>query len=239
MGSASRAETERLTRIEQGLLRIPYLRNLPDANRIGLARLCTVRKVPRGRVLFTEGHRADAIFLILGGRIKLVRTSAEGREQVLHEEGPGVTVAEVPVFDSGGYVGTAIAAEDSEVLSIPAPALRQVLDQSPGSALEVIRTLAARIRKLAAMVEDLSLRAVTERIATYLLREMTIAGNDRVVLPATRDELGAHVGTVREQASRALSELRAAGVIDIDGRNVLIKDRARLCDIAGKPQVGE
>ena len=92
----------------------------------------------------------------------------------------------------------------------------------------MIRTLAARIRKLAAIVEDLSLRAVTERIATYLLRELEIAGSDHVILPATRDELASHVGTVREQASRALSELRAAGVIAMDGRNVRVTDVDRL-----------
>ena len=101
----------------------------------------------------------------------------------------------------------------------------------------MIRTLAARIRKLATVVEDLSLRAVTERIATYLLREMTIARSDRVVLPATRDELAAHVGTVREQASRALSELRTAGVIAIEGRSVHITDVDRLRLIAFKPLI--
>jgi CRP/FNR family transcriptional regulator len=224
-------------RIAQELLRIPYLRRLSDPARSALAEVCRFKALPRGRVLFTEGQPADGIFLILRGRIKIVRTSSEGREQVLHEEGAGVTLAEVPVFDGGGYVGSAVAVEDAEVLCVPEKALRAALDQSPSAALEVIRTLAARIRKLAAVVEDLSLRAVTERIATYLLREMTAASSVHVALPATRDELAAHVGTVREQASRALSELRAIGVITTEGRNVHIADVDRLRLIAGNPPI--
>ena len=230
-------EEQHLARAEDALQQIPYLRSLPAVERTSLARVSRIRKLSRGAFLFVEGDAPQGIFLILTGRIKLVRTSDEGREQVLHEEGAGVTLAEVPVFDGGGYVGSAIAVEDAEVLCVPKDALLPALDRCPGSALAVIRILAARIRKLAAVVEDLSLRAVTERIAAYLLRETTVAVSDRILLPATRDELAAHVGTVREQASRALSELRAAGVIEIDGREVRVTDRERLRLFAGRPSV--
>lgn len=219
----------------RALQQIPYLRNMPGAERDALARACEFRRVSRGDCVFSEGDEASGIFLIVSGRIRLVRSSAAGREQVLHEEGPGSTLAEVPVFDGRGYVGSAVAVEDAVVFCVPRGPLLAALDRSPGCALEVIRTLAGRVRKLAGMVEDLSLRPVTERIAAYLLREMTLAGGDSCILPLTRDELAAHVGTVREQASRGLSALGRSGIIAVTGRSVRIMDPNRLRALAGEP----
>jgi CRP-like cAMP-binding protein len=82
-------------------------------------------------------------------------------------------------------------------------------------------------------VEDLSLRQVTERVAGFLLRENHRTGALVLELPGTRDELGAHVGTVREQMSRALSQLKREGVIDLDGRRVRITDLERLRQLSG------
>jgi CRP-like cAMP-binding protein len=178
-------------------------------------------------VAFAEGDEPEGVFLIIQGRIKLVRSSEEGREQVLHEEGPEATLAEVPVFDGAGYVASAVAVEDSVLFFVPRGPLLRTLDRVPGSALEVIQVLAARVRKLAAVIEDLSLRDVLERTAGYLLRQSR-AGGDAVELPATREQLAAHLGTVREQVSRALSQLKASGTIEVDGRRVRVIDRARL-----------
>jgi CRP-like cAMP-binding protein len=196
--------------------------------------VCEVRSISRGGWLFSEGDLATGVFLVLSGRVKLVRSSTDGREQVLHEEGPGTTLAEAPVFDGGGYVGSAIAVEDTTVLYVPKHALLSALERCPASSLEVIRILARRVRKLAGVVEDLSLRDVMERIAAYLLREMVRAGGDSFSLPATRDELAAHIGTVREQASRGLSQLKSTGIIEITGREIHVVDPERLRLMAGK-----
>lgn len=208
--------------------RIPYLRNLPQAERAALAARCTFTSVARGAAVFTEGDAPAGVFLIVSGRIKLLRGSSDGREQVLHEEGPGVTLAEVPVFDGSGYVGSAVAVEDSRVFFVPREPLLEALGRSPGSALAVIHVLAGRVRKLAAVVEDLALRDVTERVAAYLARESARTGSHTIELPPTREELAAHVGTVREQVSRALSDLKAAGVIDVKGRTVVILQPGKL-----------
>lgn len=151
---------------------------------------------------------------------------------MLHEERAGSTLAEVPVFAGGGYVGSAVAVEDSVVLFVPRQALESALARNRESAKEVIRILAGRIRKLAEVVEDLSLRDVTSRTAAYLLREMQRGSDATVQLPPTREELAAHIGTVREQASRALSQMRAGGVIAIEGNRVDILDLDRLRGMA-------
>ena len=219
----------------EALQRIPYLRNLPDAERSGLAASCEFRQIARGARVFAEGDPPAGVFLIVGGRIKLLRSSKHGREQVLHEEGPGSTLAEVPVFDGHGYVGSAVAVEDSLLFFVPRGPLFTALARSPASAVHVIRILAARVRTLAALVEDLSLRPVMERIAAYLCREADRHGDHTFALTVTRDELATHVGTVREEASRVLSRLKAAGVIDVSGRRITIREPRTLRSMAGRP----
>jgi CRP/FNR family transcriptional regulator len=215
------------------LARIPYLRVLPEAERAALAAHCAFQSLDRGACLFREGAAPAGVFLILDGRIKLLRSSPDGREQVLHEEGPGVTLAEVPVFDGGGYVGSAMAVQAARVLFVPRDPLLEALQRNPASALGVIRVLASRVRKLAAVVEDLSLRGVTARVASFLCRELERVGGDTLELRITRDELATHVGTVREQASRALSQLKAAGLIDVRGRTLAVLDLPGLRGAAG------
>jgi CRP-like cAMP-binding protein len=222
-----------MTKLTAELRRIPYLAQLSTSELDGLAARSALERVSRGSAAFVEGEPPRGIFLVLEGRIRLLRASAEGRQQVLHEEGPGATLAEVPVFDGGGYVGTALAVEDSVLLFVPRAPLLAALERSPGSALAVIRVLAARVRRFAALVEDLSTRSVAARLAVFLLRESDRLGGPLVELPATRDELAAHLGTVREQASRALSELRRSGIIDLDRRRVRVKDARRLRALAG------
>jgi CRP/FNR family transcriptional regulator len=222
--------------LARALERVSYLRDLSTAERGELIEASALRRLPAGSTLFLEGDEAAGIFLITDGRIKVVRSSNDGREQVLHEEGPGTTLAEVPVFAGGGYVGSAICVESCVVLFVAKEPLLRVVSRNPSSAIEVMRVLASRIRKLALVVEDLSLRDVTARTAAYLVREMDRLQSMDFDLPPTREQLAAHIGTVREQASRALSHLRSLGLIELDGRRVRIlsPDRIRAVALHGR-----
>jgi CRP-like cAMP-binding protein len=218
--------------IASALEAIPYVAALRAEDRRGLAARCEIRALQKGHKAFVEGDAAGGVCLILSGRMHLVRSSPNGREQVLHEEGAGVTLGEVPVFDGGGYVASAVAAEDAVLLFVPRQPLLDCIGRNPSSAAAVIRVLARRVRVLAALVEDLSLRDVTQRTARYLLRESARAGATSLVLPDTRDVLAAQIGTVREQVSRALSQFRRDGVIELRGRRLRIVDPLRLKALA-------
>lgn len=144
-----------------------------------------------------------------------------------------MTLGEVPIFDGEGHVGSAVATEDATVLFVPRAALLDSSRRNPASASEVIRILARRVLTFAALVEDLSLRDVPQRTAGYLLREAARTGSASFVLPGTRDVMAAHLGTVREQVSRALSQLKRDGVIELNARRVRILDVGRLRSLAG------
>jgi len=216
----------------EAIEQIAYLRLLPHAEREWLARRCEVRRVAVGARIFGEGDVPSGIFLILNGRVKVVRSGPEGREQVLHQEGPGATLGEVPVFDGRGYLGSAVAVDDASLLFVPRSPLAEVLLRNPTSSAELIRILAARIRHFAMLIEDLSMRTVPARLAGYLLRESVRTGNTTIELPGTREDLAAHIGTVREQVSRALSQLTRSGAIKVQGRSLHILDAERLRNCA-------
>ena len=217
--------------VASGLDALPYLAPLSARERADLASRCLVKSVAKGKALFAEGEPATGLWVILAGRVRLVRISPRGREQALHVESAGATLAEVPLFDGGGYVATAIAETDARLLFLPRPALLDLCRRRPEIALGVIAVLARRVRAVAAVIEDLALRSVTARLARLLLTEPRRDG-DVVDLSGTREEVALRLGTARELVSRSLSQLRAAGVIVVRGRRVWLTDERRLAAIA-------
>ncbi|MGH6689996.1 MAG: Crp/Fnr family transcriptional regulator [Gammaproteobacteria bacterium] len=209
-----------------GLAAIPYLTPLSARERADLASRCRVTTVAKGKVIFAEGEPAAGLWVILAGRVRLVRMSTRGREQVLHVESAGATLAEVPLFDGGGYVATAQAETEARLLFVPRPALLDLCRRHPDVALGIIGVLARRVRAFATMIEDLALRTVTARLARLLLTERR--DGNVVELSGTREELALRLGTARELVSRSLSQLQAAGVVVVRGRRVWLTDERRL-----------
>ena len=187
--------------------------------------------VPRiyqpGELIFSEGDACDGLYVVESGLVKIFKASASGREQVLTLEGPGASVAELPVFDGGNYPASAAAEQASELLFIGKKDIRRLCMEHPRVALKVLRVVSARLRRLVAIVEELSFTTVYHRLAAYLLREAQSRGERtqrgiELTLMISNQELASHIGTVRELVSRNLSRLQAAGLIKLDGRLVVV-----------------
>ena len=210
---------------------LPYLAVLPPGELERLAARCAWRSLRRGGTAFREGEPATGIFVIAEGRVKLSRLSRGGREQVLHVEGPGASLGEVPVFDGGGYVATAVALTDARLLVVDRARLFALCRRRPDVALGIVAVLARRLRRFAALIADLGLRDVTGRLAGLLLNEASQA-RDGAFEIGTQDELAARLGTVREQISRSLRRLARAGLIARSRRRLRVLDRAGLRALA-------
>jgi CRP/FNR family transcriptional regulator, dissimilatory nitrate respiration regulator len=218
----------------QVLAALPYLAAVPPDELRRLADRCVWKSVGRGGVIFREGEAARGLFVIGEGRVKLSRLSPSGREQVLHVEGAGASLGEVPVFDGGGYVATAVALTAARVLFVDRDALFALCRRRPDVALGVIAVLARRLRRFAALIADLALRDVAGRVAAFLLAEAAPAGAPFEI--GTQDEVAARLGTVRELVSRSLARLAEAGLIARAGRRVRVLDAdglRRLADAQG------
>jgi CRP/FNR family transcriptional regulator len=198
-----------------------------------LASHAVERRLSRGDVLFTAGEPARGMYVVVEGSVRATRESSEGREQVIHVERAGATFAEVPMFDDGNYPSTVIADEDCVLLFLAKQDIRTLCLQQPAIPLAAARLLASRLRQAAALIETLSLRDVDRRLARFLLSEVDLSGTRSgsavsLDLALTHQQIAARIGTVREVVSRALTRLEKNGLIQSEGKVIMIPDERML-----------
>jgi len=216
------------------LHRIPLFAELQDDVLQQLARRCVTKAVPAGHLLFATGEECRGLYMIASGRVRIYRTDPAGREQVLHVEGPGRTVAELPIFDGGPYPASAITIEDCQLVFLPRAAFEYLYRNQPDVAHAIIRALGRRLRHLVHLTETLAFRDVAARLAMLLVGYAERAGvatalGVEIELDRTQEELAHEIGTARESVSRAMKQLRRKGLVEPLQRNrFLIPDVQRL-----------
>jgi CRP-like cAMP-binding protein len=180
----------------------------------------------RNHVIISEGDEADALFVVRTGRVAIVKRSPDGRESVLALMEPGDLFGEMSLFDDEPRSAGARALESSELLSVPYPIVRAVLEEQPQLLWEVVALLSRRLRAENAALADSVFLDVTGRTAKRLLE---LAGDaDDFVLPITQEELAGLVGASRERVNKAISAFVRLGWLEQTDRRYRITDRAQL-----------
>lgn len=216
----------------QTLRKVPVFSGLEEHELQFLAQRAVPRHYSAGEMIFNEGDPCSGLYVIESGNVRIFKSSAAGREQVLAIEGAGGSIAELPVFDGGNYPASASAASDSTLLFVSKNDFQALCLEHPRVALKVLRVVGARLRRLVGIIEELSFTTVHQRLSGYLCRlaatgKRTSDGVE-ITLPTSNQELAAQIGTVRELVSRNLSRLQAQGLIQMDGRQVVIPDLRKL-----------
>lgn len=207
------------------LKRVAIFADLSPTELQFLAERAVARDYESGELVFSEGEPCAGLFVVETGRLRIFKSSASGREQVLSIEGPGSSVAELPVFDGGNYPASTAAVESARLLFVSKQDFYSLCLVHPKVALKVLKVVGARLRRLVGIIEELSFTTVRSRLISFLLRhahEKKDGSGTQVVLPASNQELASHIGTVRELVSRNLSRLQAEGYISLDGKTVHI-----------------
>jgi CRP/FNR family cyclic AMP-dependent transcriptional regulator len=190
----------------------------------------TVRKLfSTGELLFSEGEPCHGLHIIARGKVRIFKTSMSGREQVLAVNTPGESVAEVPVFDGGPFPASAVAIEDAEIAYISRRDFQAYCMEHPEVALKVLQVVGTRLRRLVGIIEELSFTTIRQRLIAALVKLAQSEGTKTArgiefQLPATHQELANQLGTVRELISRNLMRLQAEGLLDVDARQIVVKD---------------
>jgi CRP/FNR family transcriptional regulator len=216
--------------IVEVLSRVPFLNGLGRAELEALASRTSSRRLLRDEVLFEEGDPAKGLLVVASGSVKITKVSESGREQILTIEGPGSSVAEVPLFDGGPLPASAVALEPTTVLSIPRAEFFAIMRKHPEIGIALVENIGHRLRQLVFLVEELSLKEVGQRVAGFLLEQARRRGtpgeNGRIELELdlTNQEIGSRIGTVRELVSRCLGRLRNARIIAVEDRRIRILD---------------
>ncbi|MDD4051624.1 MAG: Crp/Fnr family transcriptional regulator [candidate division Zixibacteria bacterium] len=191
--------------------------------------------VDTGSFIFMEGDPADRFLLVLSGKVKILKTALDGKEQILLLAGPGESFGEAALFTGRQFPASAQAVADSTVMSFPRESFLGLVRQHPVLALNMIAGLSMRLHHLTHLVQQLSLEDITTRLAGYLLDQLSSSSHPSepvVHLSEKKMTLASILGTIPETLSRAFARLTRLGIIAVDGEAIIIRDRQKLADLA-------
>lgn len=208
------------------LAEVPYFAGLDHDRLAVLARSARRHHYDTGQIVLLEGEACTGMQLVESGWLRSFRSSPSGREQTLRVVGPGEVFSDLTLFAGKPNLVTVAALESSAVWFVPADEVLALLEQPPVAKL-IVQSLATRALTLLSLVEDLSLRTVTARLARLLVEN---ASED--VVPrrrwATQGEMANRLGTVPDVLNRALRMLVVEGLIEVDRQQIRICDRPGL-----------
>jgi len=210
------------------LRRVSFCADLPEAAVAALAAIAAPIERPAGAFIQFEGDTAEAMYVVIEGRVKIGRIGATGREQVLNVIPPGGHFNTVPMFDGGACPANAQALTSVALLVLPREAVRRVVEQHPLLALALLKEFTGRLRHLVNLVDELALHTVQGRLAGLLLEQAEAAERGEPAPPLTQAEMAARLGTVREMVGRTLKSFEVLGLIRLDRGQITILNRTGL-----------
>ncbi|GAA3555251.1 Crp/Fnr family transcriptional regulator [Nonomuraea rosea] len=208
---------------------LPMFAELGEERIRGTAAAARWRRYPAGQVLCTEGDPAEHLIVLLSGRVKAGRVSAEGREVVLAVEAAPVAFDKTALLVDGAHRATRTAMTPVEVAYLPRPVVLELVATEPSVAARLLRTLATTVRDLDERLIDAAVRDVPARVATWLVRR---CAGGRVPLHGGQAGLGAEIGATRVSVNRALRAFERRGMIAIGHGEVTVLDRPALARLA-------
>jgi len=211
----------------------PLFSALSDEEAASLRASMTLVKVTKGHTLFKEGEEGDRLYVVLDGKLKLGKSSPDGRENLQEILGPGEMFGELSLFDPGPRTATATAITDAKLLMLPHEKVLDLITSQPAVSLELLRRLAQRLRDSRGEQSDLVFVDVPGRVAKAIIDLGERFGEQKedglhVKHDLTQEELAQLVGASRETVNKALADFAARGWVALEPRAVLVKDYERI-----------
>lgn len=219
------------------LKRIPLFAGLKEEDLRRIKAIALPKRIVKREVLFSDGEEAKGFYAILSGKVKLYKISPEGKEQILHVVSAPDAFAEAALYLEGTYPAFAEALDDCQLLFFPKRDFIQLIEKNPQLGINMIVSLSHFLRKFVLLIEDLSLKEVSSRIAKYLL-DLSIKSSQEgknpseVELDLTKSQLASKLGTISETLSRTLAKMKSKGIIEVKKNRISILDREALEELA-------
>ncbi len=212
---------------------LPLFQEMNPAELERLAEGCSLRRLARGEMVFRCGEPCDAFHVAVTGQVKLFALSPAGQEKVIELIGPGSSFAEALMFTGKPYFINAQALTDTLLLTVAKRAVIGEIERDCRFALRMLAGISRRLHGLVHDVEAYALHTGMQRVIGYLLRDQQaedcVSGDVITVsLPVSKATIASRLSLTPEYFSRVLHELEAAGLIDVDKRDIHILDAKRL-----------
>jgi CRP/FNR family transcriptional regulator len=233
----------------------PLFNGLAEADLAQVRAIAVDRFYGRGETIFLEGDPGEGFYIVAAGKVKIFKVSLEGKEQILHIYGPGNPFGEVPVFSGDNFPANAVTLAKSHLLFFSRSGFARLITANPSLSMNMLAVLSMRLREFTVQIENLSLKEVPGRLASYLLylaeeqAAETAAGQsgqlpeqihlpeqillpEQIHLPISKGQLASLLGTIPETLSRILAKLSGQEMIQVKGNQIEIKDRGLLEELA-------
>lgn len=219
-------ETERLARFA-------IFAELGEASLARVARFCARRHFARGETLFLQGDPASAFYLVEYGRVKVFRSGADGREQILHLVEAWQSFAEVAVLSMESFPAGAVAVEEVAAIEVPRAPFLEMVERDPVAARAMLAGQALWLRRLVDQQSSLALEEVGTRLARYLValaerKGVALEDGALLQLDVKKAVVAAQIGTVPETLARNINKLCQLGLIARQGSGFVVVDAAGL-----------
>ncbi|AEE15197.1 transcriptional regulator, Crp/Fnr family [Thermodesulfobium narugense DSM 14796] len=205
-----------------------FFKNLSDEDIAKILNISHKIVLDHNEILFTEGSLALNLFIVLSGKMKVFKISPSGKEQILHIMTPGDIVAEAPMFAGLDYPANAQCIEKCTLLAIDREGFKNLIINNPNLTMNILSAVSFRLRNFTSLIEALSLKEVSGRLASYLLYQKEIQKSSKIELPLTRTELSKYFGTMPETLSRVFTKFQNLNIISTNNKTVTILDEEGL-----------
>jgi len=215
------------------LAKIPMFQDLATEEMNQIGQLARVRNYKKNMIVFIEGEPGEALYFVISGKVKISKTTADGREQILHILQPGDVFAEVVLFDGGPYPATSEVIESGQIGMLLNDDVENLIRSNSEIALKLLKLMSKRLRMAQRQVRDLALKDTYGRLAAMLLMlgkehgEETTEGI-KIDLPLSRQELANLIGTTRETVTRVLGDFKKYKCLDLDKQAIIIINQEKL-----------
>src|SRR5262245_3917081 len=220
-----------------------YLKKIPLLGELsidGLARLAEkveLTEVRRRQVIYLPGDPGHSVYFVNGGRVKISKVNRDGKELTLAYRGPGEIFGELALIDGGPREDMAEAMDNALLTVVAREEFEHLVERERSVGYRLTKVLAPRRREVEAKIEHLVFKDVNAKLAGLLIRLAGEYGVDDsrgtlVALKITHQEMANLIGSTRETVSLTLSQFKRRGLIQTDGRKVIIADREGLRALA-------
>jgi CRP-like cAMP-binding protein len=212
------------------LSRQPLFSVLSEAELLPIAAETREYRVRKNEMVFLKGDTPVGMHVVVMGQVKLFIPSPSGAEKVVHMCGPGNTFGEAVAFLDKPYPVSAQATQDSIVLLVSKAVLFESMEASTVLCRKMLASLSMRLHTLLEDMETCTMRTSAQRVVCFLnqLASGEVSAAIEIALPANKQTIASQLNLAPETFSRVLGNLSEAGLIEVKGRTVLIKDLAKL-----------
>ncbi len=198
-----------------------------------LNEITSMQEIPKSQPIYFAKEPSKSIYFLKRGRVKLTRTSPEGKEMILALVNPGEIFGELSILDGGDRTDYAIAMDNCLICAISRQEFMSFLEKRPDLNLKVTRLIGFKLRKYSGRIEELIFKDASQRVISFILVQATDHGKrigDQLFLKPflTHQDIAELTACSRQTVNATLTELRENGLIDFDRRKLVINDISAL-----------